>query len=171
MKKILVKILGYQNLNWVFLGSVVFGYLVTLIFNVQKAKIGLLFSLKIFYRLIPVMFLVFLLLWLVNQFVSPKSVLKHLGDQSGIKGWLFALLGGIISTGPIYMWYPLLKNLKEKGMKNSLIAVFLYNRAVKIPMLPLMVHYFGYKVVTILTFWMLCASIFVGLIVEKILNK
>ncbi len=170
MKKILVKILGYQNLSWVFLGSVVFGYLLTFIFDFAKAKKGFLFSLGIFYKLIPVMVLVFILLWLINQFVSPNSVLKHLGEQSGIKGWLFALLGGIISTGPIYMWYPLLKNLKEKGMKNSLIAVFLYNRAVKVPMIPLMVHYFGLKLVVVLTFWMLCASIFVGLIVEKILK-
>ncbi len=171
MKRILVKILGYQNLSFVFLGSVIGGYLLLAFFDFEKFKKGTNFSLNIFYKLIPVMFLIFILLWLVNQFVSPNSVLKHLGDKSGLRGWLFALAGGIISTGPIYMWYPLLKTLKERGMKESLIAVFLYNRAVKIPMIPLMIYYFNLKLVIVLTFWMLCASIFVGLIVGKILKK
>jgi hypothetical protein len=37
----------------------------------------------------------------------------------------------------------LLHEVHEKGMQSSLVAVFLYSRAVKLPLLPLMLHYFG----------------------------
>ena len=40
------------------------------------------------------------------------------------------IAAGIISTGPIYAWYPLLKDFKEKRAGGSVIAI-LYNRAVK----------------------------------------
>jgi hypothetical protein len=46
--------------------------------------------------------------------------------------------------GPIYAWYPLLKELREKGAANSLIAIFLGNRAVKPFLLPIMISYFGW---------------------------
>jgi len=49
----------------------------------------------------------------------------------------------VISMGPIYAWYPLLKELRGKGATNSFIAVFLGNRAVKPFLLPIMISYFG----------------------------
>jgi len=62
----------------------------------------------------------------------------------------------------IYAWYPLLKDLKEKGAGESSIAIFLYNRAVKPFLLPVMVTYFGWLyVVTLITLTVL-ASVVVG---------
>jgi len=51
-------------------------------------------------------------------------------------------------------------------MKNSLVAVFLYNRAIKIPLLPLMVYYFGAPFVVILTCYTIIASVVQGRIVQ-----
>ena len=168
MKKAFTNIFGKGYLSKLFLLSVVFAYLVVLFINHSLFLEALSFSLKLLLRLVPVLFLVFIFLFIVDFFVSAEMVIKFLGEGSGLKGWLIALIGGIISTGPIYMWYPLLKSLKDRGMSDSLIAVFLYNRAVKIPMIPIMIYYFGLNLVVALTFWMLCASILVGLIVGKI---
>jgi uncharacterized membrane protein YraQ (UPF0718 family) len=74
-----------------------------------------------------------------------------------------------ISLG-IFLWYPLLQELKEKGMRDALIATFLYSRAVKIPLLPVMVLYFGVKLVVVLTILMVLFSIIDVILVEKI-NK
>jgi len=62
--------------------------------------------------------------------------------EKGIKKWIFVIIGGVLSTGAIYMWYPFLADLKDKGLNYGLISCFLYNRAIKIPLLPLMVFYF-----------------------------
>ena len=59
-----------------------------------------------------------------------------------------------------------LKQLQEQGMRTGLIAVFLYNRAIKIPLLPLMVYYFGLKFVIVLLFYMIIASLVEGKIIE-----
>ena len=105
---------------------------------------------------------------ITNYFVSPKAVSKHVGKGSGVKGWSLAVLAGILIHGPIYVWYPLLKELRDKGMRSGLVAVFLYNRAIKIPLLPLMVFYFGTVFVAVLSMYMVIASIFEGKVIEMI---
>ena len=75
-------------------------------------------------------------------------------------------VAGIISTGPIYAWYPLLKDLREKGAGESSIAKFLYNRAVKPFLLPVMIGYFGWLYVVILTILTVLASVVVGFFVS-----
>jgi uncharacterized membrane protein YraQ (UPF0718 family) len=106
--------------------------------------------------------LVFIIMLLINLFLKPAAVAKFLGKGSGIKGIALSAVAGIISTGPIYAWYPLLKDLKDKGAGESSIAIFLYNRAVKPFLLPVMIGYFGWLYVVILTIIMVLASIAVG---------
>jgi len=110
------------------------------------------------------------LLVIVDLFVKPQSISKHLGKESGIKGWIYAIVAGIISTGPIYMWYPLLSDLKKRGAREAYIVTFLYNRAIKPALLPLFIFYFGLKYVIILTVVMIVASVFQGIMVETLLN-
>lgn len=64
--------------------------------------------------------------------------------------------------GPIYAWYPLLKELREKGAGLFPIAVFLYCRAVKPFLLPIMISYFGWQYVIILTVLTVLGSIAIG---------
>jgi hypothetical protein len=53
-------------------------------------------------------------------------------------------------------------------MRTSLVAAFLYNRAIKIPLLPLMIYYFGVIYVVVLLIFMIIASIVEGKIIELI---
>lgn len=104
----------------------------------------------------------------INYFVNFKKIKKYVGKKSGLKGWLIATIAGILSHGSIYMWYPFLKDLHERGMRSGLVAVFLYNRAIKIPLLPIMIYYFGIKFVILLSIYMVIASIIEGRIIEII---
>ena len=151
-----------------FLSSVVFVYLLLFLFNPLNAEKSLKTSANILIQICPALFLIILLMGIMNYFVNPKTVSKYVGEGSGIKGWLLAIFRGILSHGPIYAWYPLLKDLREQGMKIGLITVFLYNRAIKIPLLPLMVYYFGIPFVIILTGYIIIASIVQGHIIQKI---
>jgi uncharacterized membrane protein YraQ (UPF0718 family) len=56
-----------------------------------------------------------------------------------------SIIFGIISSGPIYAWYPFLKQMREKGVSLGAIASFLYARAIKIPFLPFLIYFFGFK--------------------------
>jgi len=77
----------------------------------------------------------------------------------GIKGIILTATAGIISIGPIYAWYPLLKELREKGVGDPLIAIFLGNGAVKPFLLPMMIAYFGWTYVLILTVFTILGSL------------
>ena len=155
--------------SWYFLIIVIIIYFSFLIFKENIFYSSLSFAYNIFLKIIPVFILIFVLMALTNYFVTPEFVIKHF-KKRGIKKWFFAIIGGVLSTGPIYMWYPLLKDLKEKGMEDSFITTFLYNRAVKIPLLPMMIYCFGLAFTLVLTFYMILFSIINGVLVDKILK-
>lgn len=160
---------GNKHLNWWFLGAVVAVYLIILfisprIFHASIQRFG-----PMFLKVVPVLVGVFSVMFLVNWLYKPKNVKQHLGSGSGLKGLGIAVLAGILSTGPIYVWYPLLAELRQKGMSNFLVTIFLYNRAVKVHLLPLMVYYFGLRFAVVLTLVMIFFSIFDGWLVDKIL--
>lgn len=153
-----------------FLIMVIVLYLILFIFQQENIHKSLKASGILLMQIVPLLILVIFFMGIINYFVKSKKVLKYTGKGSGIKGWLLAISTGILSHGPIYIWYPLLKELRDQGMKNSLIAVFLYNRSIKIPLLPLIIYYFGPKFVLVLLIYMIIASIIEGKIIEKIEN-
>ena len=90
----------------------------------------------------------------------------YLGRESGVKGWLWVLIAGVISHGPMYIWYPLLEDLRSQGMKDAFIVVFFASRTIKIPLLPLMIDYFGLTFTLVLSFYLLVGALIQGLIME-----
>jgi len=113
------------------------------------------------YVALPLAF-VFMVMLILNLFVNPAQIARLFGKVANIKGIALSLVAGIISMGPIYAWYPLLKNLREKGAGTGPIAIFLYSRAVKPFLLPVMIAYFGWVYVVILTLLIVSASIAIG---------
>ncbi len=122
--------------------------------------------LKLLLQIFPFLIIVFVLMFLTNLWLKPDIIKKYLGENSGAKGMALASLAGILSVGSVYMWYPLIKDLKVNGMSNKLISVFIYNRAVKLHLLPLMVLYFGITFTIILTVLTIIFSFIIGEIVE-----
>lgn len=155
--------------SWYFLIIILLIYLLLFIFRQDLFSSSLNFFYNILLKIIPVFILVFVLMSLTNYFITPKFVIKHLGEK-GIKKWFFIIVGGILSTGPIYMWYPLLADLRDRGLSYGLIACFLYNRAIKIPLLPIALFYFGWKYILILCFVMIVISVIQGMSINKLME-
>ncbi len=123
-------------------------------------------------NILPILVLVFFLLWGFELIGGIKEKLGQLsGRGSGLKGWLLAIGGGILSHGPIYPWYPLLQHLREQGTRPALLAAFLYARSIKLPWLPLMVHYFGLSYTVLLTLAITLFSIPHGWLVEWLTTR
>lgn len=140
-------------------------YLILLIVVPEKGSLAFESCGSILRSLVVPLCLVFAVMVVFNLFLKPAQIVRLLGRGSGVKGLLLSAGAGIISMGPIYAWYPLLKDLKEKGAANSLLAVFLYNRAVKPFLIPVMVAYFGWLFVVVLTVLTVLASLAVGYLV------
>jgi uncharacterized membrane protein YraQ (UPF0718 family) len=154
--------------GWWFLLAVVVLHIGVNQINPALSTQSLGYFLKVINKLIPALVLMFILLWLFNLFIKPKQIKTWLGKQSGYKGWVFSILAGIISMGPMYLWYPLLGDLKKQGMQTSLLTAFLYSRAIKIPMLPFMVYYFGSLYTALFLINVIIFSFLSGIIMERI---
>ena len=105
-----------------------------------------------------------------NYYAKNKKLIKLISKKTGWKGWITAIIAGTLSSGPIYLWYPLLKDLQTQGVKTGLIATFIYNRSIKLPFIPLIITYFGLNYTIILTITIMVASIVQGMVVEKIIK-
>jgi uncharacterized membrane protein YraQ (UPF0718 family) len=86
--------------------------------------------------------------------------------ESGFRGWLIAVTGGILSHGPSYIWFPILSDLRSHGTKAGLIATFMYVRAIKLPWIPVMIDYFGWPFTLILAFFIIVAGVVQGLLID-----
>jgi len=117
---------------------------------------------SVFLKIVWPLVLVFVVMLALNLLVTPAQIVRFLGKGAGVKGIMLSVAAGIISAGPIYVWYPLLRELRGKGAGNTLIAVFLYNRSVKPFLLPVMIACFGWVYVVILTVLTVLASVGVG---------
>jgi uncharacterized membrane protein YraQ (UPF0718 family) len=145
-----------------FPASVLVIYAILFAFVPDRASLALRSSLRVFLNLVFPLCLVFTLMVVLNLFLKPPHIAKALGKGAGVKGILLAATAGIISMGPIYAWYPLLKDLRGRGVKNSLVAIFLGNRAVKPLLLPVLISYFGWTYALILTVLTILGSLALG---------
>jgi len=157
-------------------GTVLFPVSVLVIYGIlftvlpDKTWLALKGSVAVFWRLLLPLGLVFVVMVAFNLFVKPGQIVRFFGKDAGVKGITLSLVAGIISTGPIYAWYPLLAEVRERGGGNVPIAVFLYNRAVKPFLLPVMIAYFGWAYVGTLTFFTMLASIGIGYLLSFLIK-
>ena len=153
-----------------FLVFVLLLYAASLFFDASRTLAAVFKSLLLLLKIAPILVVVLFFMAVVNFFLKPQKLKKLLGKESGAKGWLIALTAGVISHGSVYLWYPLLKEMQQHGMRPGLIASFIYSRAIKLPLLPLLVYYFGLKFMFILTLYVLIAAYIEGRALEKILK-
>lgn len=157
--------------GWIFLGLVVISYALAGLVDPEATSRAWLFFLAVMRQVLPVLGLVFVLLFIANLLLEPKWIKHYLGTGSGPKGWVASVLAGILSVGPIYVWYAVLGELQAKGMRTALIATFLYSRAVKLPLLPLLIHYFGVIYTLVLCMYLVLFAGINGIVVEKLIAQ
>lgn len=91
------------------------------------------FSLKEMALVIPP---VFLLLGLLDIWVPRETMIKYMGEGSGLKGIILAILIGSAAAGPLYGAFPVAAVFMKKGVKFSNILIFIGAwSTTKIPML------------------------------------
>ncbi len=157
-----------QRLNGrYFLPMVLLGYVLLYLYYPDQTINALSKSLSTMLHLLPVFLVVIILMGIFTALMNAGRIAKLLGRQSGIKGWVIAVFGGILSHGSSYIWYQMLANLREHNVKDGLLVAFLYSRAIKLPWLPLMVSYFGYAFTVLLMFYIIIGALIQGIIVEK----
>lgn len=122
---------GRGSGGWLFLGLVLLAHAAAALLEPDIAAQARAAFVRMGRSVGPVLLLVFALVFLVERFLTPERTRAWLGRGSGRRGWLLALAAGVVSTGPVYAWYALLAGLRDKGMRDVLVAVALYARAIE----------------------------------------
>ena len=156
---------------WLFLAGVLLVHGATALVEPDLARQALASFVTMLGEVAPVLVLVLALMFLAERFLTPARTRTWLGRGSGLHGWLIAVVAGVISTGPVYTWYALLAELRDKGMRTALVAVLLYARAIKLPLLPLLAHYFGLRYMLVLSLFIAGFSIVNGLLMERLVRQ
>ena len=157
--------------KWYFLSSVVIIYGLVSLYAPEKSLPILVSFFKLLGQILPIFLIIYVLMTLTNLYIDNDKLRKHLGEDAGIKGWVISILAGIVSMGSIYVWYPLLTDLQQKGVKDKFIVTFLYNRGIKLQWLPVLLIYFGWAYAITLLLVMVVFSVFQGIITEKLINS
>lgn len=80
------------------------------------------FSLKEMILVIPP---VFILLGLLDIWVPRETMIKYMGEGSGLKGVILAFFIGSAAAGPLYGAFPIAAVFMKKGVKFSNIMIFI----------------------------------------------
>lgn len=170
MKKIIQKF-NSLNPNLKFFSLVILLYLFILIFDSVFFIGSLNRFIILVIKVLPSILTAFILIFVFNYILADQKIKKYLLSEFGWKKYFLVISLGILSAGPIYVWYPFLADLKEQGFKNGLISIFLYNRAIKLSFIPIIIYYFSLKFVILLTVLMIIFSILNGIIIDKFVKN
>lgn len=96
---------------------------ITLInFNCGKSIVNIAFD--SFKQMISVLPPIMLLLGLLDVWVPRETMLKYMGENSGVVGIALAIILGSVAAGPLYAAFPIIAVFTKKGVKFSNIMIF-----------------------------------------------
>ncbi len=116
--------------------TVIVLWLIVIIFDRERAQSGVLILLSFLKEMVQILPFVLILSALVGEWIPAQTVKRHLGEDSGFRGALFAYILGSLSAGPVYAAFPVCISLKKKGASVGNLTILISSWAViKIPML------------------------------------
>ncbi|MDK2799672.1 MAG: hypothetical protein PWP27_2015 [Clostridiales bacterium] len=68
---------------------------------------------------------IFILLGLLDIWVPRETMMKYMGEGSGVKGIILAVLLGSVAAGPLYGAFPIAAVFMKKGVKFTNILIFI----------------------------------------------
>jgi uncharacterized membrane protein YraQ (UPF0718 family) len=154
--------------GWLFLGAVVLVWLSLAVIAPGYADHAIILFSGLLMKVLPALALVFVLLFLANLVTDQPWLERGLASRPGLRGWLIAVAAGVLASGSLYIWYALVGELKQKGLRPGLAAAFLYAFSIKLPLLPLLAHFFGLTYTVVLNAYLILFAVLGGLLVERL---
>lgn len=111
---------------------------------------------------------VLVLMALLDMWIPKEKIQDNLGDKSGVKGVVLAILFGGLAAGPLFAAFPIAKSMLEKGVRKSNIVMFLGAwGTIKIPMVIMESTFLGIRFALLRLLVTLPFIIIVGKLVER----
>lgn len=135
-----------------------------------KTKMALKKAWKSFENILPQFLAILIIIGITLAVLSPETISKLIGDQSGWLGMLMAATIGSVTLVPGFVAFPLAAALLENGAGFMQIAVFISTlMMVGIVTMPVEIKYFGKKAALIRNSLALVFSFVVAIVIGVIL--
>jgi len=155
--------------NVIFLWTILISFIVSFFINKSYFLKVLHDVIYIFiHQLIFILIIIFVFTFIINLMLNNSKIKNILKGTKNHTKYIISILWWILSTWPIYMWYPFLKEMKKHWLNYWHIATFIYARSVKIPMLAAMIFYFWLKYTIIFNITLIISSVLVWIIIDYI---
>jgi len=164
MKKLLIR---YR-----FLSAVIFINLIMLIIQPHTELNALLFTGKNFLNFLFMLTPVFICIGLMDIWIDRNTMVKIMGEKTGVKGLLTALFLGVVTAVPLYALLPVAGVLLKKGSRIAYVLIFLCaSSSVRIPLLLFEISSLGWRF-TLVRFGLNLIVVFVMVfIIEMLLSE
>lgn len=120
MKNILSKLKRYR----IFIALLMLNLVLLFVFPETGSK-AFQISWKNLLEMLAIVPPIFVLLGLLDVWISKDTMIKLMGEKSGFTGIIIAFLMGSVATGPLYAAFPVATVLLKKGSKLSNVFIFI----------------------------------------------
>jgi len=138
MKRNVIKIVGISA----YIAFILFSFITGFDPGKQIGKNFVIFSVDML-KILPC---AFILIGLFEIWVKKETVEKHFGKESGIRGYIWAVLLAGTTVGGLYVAFPVAYSLYNKGAKLSIIFTYIGASAIcRVPMTIFEASFMGIK--------------------------
>lgn len=137
-----------------------------MILNPQKVISGLNYAINMYVGLFLVILSVAFISGFISEALPPNTVARIIGKESGSRGVLIGAIFGTFMVGPSYIFFPLFKNLIDKGAGINVIATTIGAWAIKVQWIPFALSILGTKFVIIFNSLIFIYAILSGYVVD-----
>lgn len=111
---------------------------------------------------------IFICIGLLDVWIEKETMIKIMGEKSGVEGTLIAFLLGGVTAVPLYALLPVVGMLLKKGCSLFNILIFLCSStSIRIPLLLFEISSLGWK----FTFIRFILNVFIIIIISYIIQK
>ena len=137
--------------------------LISFVFDRKKTLKGIKKGMMMFFKILPTLLSVIIIVSSVLYLVSDEVLIEYLGKNAGLGAYVSAAVIGSISIIPGFIAYPLAGILLKTGVSFSVLSVFITTlKMVGILTIPIEARFFGLKVAIIRNLLSFVGAILVG---------
>jgi len=143
---------------------------ISLMRNKAKTTQSLIVAVKSFFRILPIVFTIIIVIGVFLGFVPPTRISEVVGEQAGIGGVIIIAFLGAILHIPALISFPLAASLLKGGASVTAVAAFITTLTmVGIVTLPLEIKELGIKITLLRNGISFIFAIIIALIIGAIL--
>lgn len=168
----ITKKIHFKFKKYCFFCIVLFINLILLFLQPDTGKQSFSFTGKNFINFIIMLTPVFICIGLLDEWVDRDTMIKLMGEKSGIKGILIAFFFGVITAVPFYALLPIAVVIIKKGSRLSNVLIFICSSAsIRIPLLLFEVTSMGFPFMLVRLILNICAVLIITFLIDKLLTN